>query len=161
LPGDTHWTNYAEYKLEASLSPGDQKLRGQGTITYYNRSPDTLEKLKVHLRQNFYREGNIRNRAATITGGVELSDIRLNGEPLLTQSSTDKAGYSLRGTLLTVNLAQPLQPGEEVDLQIAWNFRIPPAYGSRMGQDGEVFYFGYWYPQMAVDDDVNRSYADT
>lgn len=29
-----------------------------------------------------------------------------------------------------------------------------------MGQDGEVYYIGYWYPQMAVYDDVNGWKAD-
>ena len=32
---------------------------------------------------------------------------------------------------------------------------MPPDGAPRGGQDGEVYYMNYWYPQMAVYDDVN------
>ena len=32
---------------------------------------------------------------------------------------------------------------------------MPPDGAPRGGQDGEVYYISYWYPQMAVYDDIN------
>ncbi|RMF58477.1 MAG: M1 family peptidase, partial [Bacteroidetes bacterium] len=42
----------------------------------------------------------------------------------------------------------------------AWSFEVPEAGAPRMGQDGEVFFLAYWYPQFAVYDDVNGWKAD-
>jgi hypothetical protein len=45
-------------------------------------------------------------------------------------------------------------PDSTATLTVDWHFRIPGADNFRMGQDGEVYYLAYWYPQMAVYDDV-------
>ena len=46
-------------------------------------------------------------------------------------------------------------PGGTADLAFDWKLRVPPDGAPRGGQDGEVYYMNYWYPQMAVYDDVN------
>jgi hypothetical protein len=51
-------------------------------------------------------------------------------------------------------LPTSLQPDSTVSLELDWHFQIPGAENFRMGQDGEVYYLAYWYPQMAVYDDV-------
>ena len=63
-PGPAYWTNTARYDLAFSVSPSTARVRGDGRITYFNRSPDTLRQLYLHLHQNVYREGAVRNRAA-------------------------------------------------------------------------------------------------
>jgi hypothetical protein len=56
---------------------------------------------------------------------------------------------------MRIGLPQPLPPGGSANFDFAWRLRIPPDGAPRGGQDGEVFYINYWYPQMAVYDDVN------
>ena len=157
-PGSNYWTNTADYDIQATLSPGTKMLRGQETIRYQNNSPDTLRQILVHLRQNLHKEGAIRNRAQQVTGGVQISSVSLNGQPIL--EDTGPAGYAVYGTVMTIRPPEPVPPGGEVELGFAWSFEVPEAGAPRMGQDGEVFYLGYWYPQLAVYDDVSGWVAD-
>src|ERR671914_680564 len=48
-PGAKYWQQWADYKLEAELNPIAKRLTGKGTITYQNRSPDTLREVYVQL----------------------------------------------------------------------------------------------------------------
>ena len=64
-------------------------------------------------------------------------------------------GYEVNGTIMRLRLPKPLVPGGTADLAFDWKLRVPPDGAPRGGQDGEVYYMNYWYPQMAVYDDVN------
>lgn len=64
-------------------------------------------------------------------------------------------GYVIDGSKMYINLTNPVQPGESVEMRFCWNFTIPSADSQmRMGHDGNVFFLAYWYPQLAVYDDV-------
>jgi hypothetical protein len=158
-PGPTYWTNTADYTLDARLEPDSAMLYGTGTIRYQNNSPDSLAQLVLHLRQNLHREDAIRNRYVPLTGGVTVSDVIVAGDTLREQSLLDlrtgTTGYAILGTRLLVVPRVPVLPDGSVELSMDWTFEVPEVGAPRMGQDGEVFYLGYWYPQMAVYDDVN------
>ncbi|HEX2716815.1 MAG TPA: M1 family metallopeptidase, partial [Gemmatimonadaceae bacterium] len=64
-------------------------------------------------------------------------------------------GYSIEGTIATLRLPRPMLPGDSLDIEAAWSFEVPPDGAPRMGQDGQIYYLAYWYPQVAVYDDVN------
>ncbi len=61
---------------------------------------------------------------------------------------------------MKVHLDRPIKTGETARIEIDWSFQIPDVGAPRMGQDGEVFYLGYWYPQLAVYDDLEGWRAD-
>ena len=54
-PGPLFWQNRADYDLKDSIDPSTRTLSGEETITYANRSPDTLDVLWLQLDQNIYR----------------------------------------------------------------------------------------------------------
>lgn len=157
-PGPDYWTNAATYDIEASVSPETAMLRGRARATYINNSPDELSTVYVHLRQNLNAPGVVRNRVQKLTGGVRLSAIRVDGEPLVERPRG--AGYSIENTVMEVRLPDPIPAGGRCGFEFAWSFQIPEAGAPRMGQDGEVFYLGYWYPQFAVYDDVRGWVAE-
>lgn len=159
-PGPNYWTNTADYAIEATLSPVTNMLRGSETITYHNNSPDVLPYVLVHLRQNLHREGAMRNRPVPITGGIEIARVRANEIELLEGSRGRDAGYRIHGTVMQITLPEPIPPGGSATFDITWSFEVPVAGAPRMGQDGEVYYLGYWYPQMAVYDDLDGWRAD-
>lgn len=163
LPGENYWTNYAIYDINVALSPVSRLLRGESTVTYTNNSPNVLHEVWVHLRQNLHKAGAVRNRPQQLTGGVQLAKVSVNDEWLVERRQNelyDMAGYAINGTLLRIALPEPLASGGNVTMDFAWSFEVPEAGAPRMGQDGEVFYLGYWYPQVAVYDDVNGWKAD-
>ena len=159
-PGPGYWTNRGRYALEATMSPGTAMLRGTGTAVYFNNSPDTLRHVYIHLRQNLHAPGAVRNRPQEITGGVQLSKVAAQGQTLVERPSSHGAGYTVDGTVMDVWMPRPVAPGDSAAFEFAWSFKIPEAGAPRMGQDGEVFYLGYWYPQFAVYDDVHGWVAE-
>src|SRR5690606_38662605 len=86
-PGPNYWMNTAEYDIDVVLSPETAILQGQETIRYTNNSPDTLDVLYLHLRQNLHAEGAPRNFPAEVTGGMTVSRITVNGKSLVSQLS--------------------------------------------------------------------------
>src|SRR3954467_14177072 len=69
-------------------------------------------------------------------------------------------GYLVDQTRLRVTPAQRLLPGDSIDLRMDWAFTIPPDGAPRSGSTGDIFMIAYWYPQMAVYDDVNGWQTD-
>ena len=61
---------------------------------------------------------------------------------------------------MRIRLPKPILPGGTAELDFDYRIRIPPDGAPRGGQDGEVYYISYWYPQMAVYDDVNGWQTD-
>jgi len=159
-PGPAYWMNTVRYRIDATLSPDTRMVRGDATISYVNASPDTLYVLPIHLRQNLNTEGVIRNRPQKISGGVHVTGIAWNGTSLVERTSLRQTGYVTQGTIMTLRGERPVAPGEEARVDVSWTFRVPEVGAPRMGTDGEVFYLGYWYPQVAVYDDVNGWTAD-
>jgi hypothetical protein len=160
-PGPRYWQQYARYRLDASLDTASKQLVGTGNIRYYNRSPDALKRVALHLYQNLYAPDAQRNRAVAVTGGIRIARLAANGNRLEAVSDTASVGYRVDGTIAWLNLSAPLAAGDSIDLYVQWSFMVPPLPGSpRMGQDGEVFHLAYWYPQVAVYDDVTGWQTD-
>ncbi len=159
-PGPRYWTQRAEYRLEATFDPSHARVTGAGTVRYHNRSPDTLRVVAVELYQNANAPGAMRVRFQPVTGGIHLTRVSAGGRVLREAPRGAGPGYQVVGTIAWVTLPQPVVPGGTAELAFDWSFVIPPKENSRMGQDGVVYFVGYWYPQIAVYDDVNGWQAD-
>ena len=155
-PGPNYWQQWADYRLEAELNPVTKRLSGQGSITYYNRSPDTLGAVYVQVLDNLYAPNTRKNYPIPwALEGVTFTRVVAAGDDLAPVDDERKVGYKINGTVMRIQLLTPLLPGASVQLQFAWSLRVPPDGAPRGGQDGEVYFLSYWYPQMAVYDDVS------
>ncbi|MBA3560159.1 MAG: M1 family metallopeptidase [Gemmatimonadaceae bacterium] len=155
-PGERYWQQRSEYRLEAELDPVSKRLTGRGVVRYYNASPDTLRSIRVHLRPNLFAPNAVRNEVVPVTGGMTLERIAAQGQTLAPTTLGDTtAGYAVDGTIAHLRLRSALMPGASAELEFAWSFVIPPDGAPRMGTDGEIFYIAYWYPQIAVYDDLS------
>jgi hypothetical protein len=154
-PGPLYWQQWAEYDLDAKLDPAAHRLDGTTNITYHNNSPDTLAVLWVHLHQNLHAEGAARREEVEVTGGMELNRVSVDGVELM-EADPDSIGYHVFGTRMLISPPTPIAPGATVALSFEYGFNIPQAgAGNRMGYSGDDFYFlAYWYPQIAVYDDL-------
>lgn len=152
-PGPAYWQQWTTYRLTASVDPNEKRLNGGASITYHNRSPYVLPDLYLHLHQNLHAEGAIRNEPQEITGGVRLDRVTVSGVAL--EEGAPTAGYDVRNTILRLSLPRPLAPHDSIAIEIDWHFTIPASGAGRMGWSRDNFLFlAYWYPQMAVFDDV-------
>ena len=176
-PGADYWVQHARYSIDARLDPTTDRVSGRERVTYLNNSPDTLRRLAVHLRQNVFAAGNPRRQSAPITGGMILGAVVVNGRvvrpkstgvtvvpitDVAKQSVTDEGGYTVDGTVMWIPLSTPLPPHDSARLDIAWSYVPPPSPSDgREGREGHHLYvMGYWYPQIAVYDDVHGWVAD-
>ncbi len=124
-PGPNYWTNTADYLIDASLDPATRIIRGSERIYYTNNSPDELDRLMVHLRQNLHQAGVVRNRAQKLTDGVRILSVASGGDLLHENAQLDTPGFRVAGTLMTVILPTPLAPGSSIDLTVDWEVEIP------------------------------------
>ncbi|MEM8485573.1 MAG: M1 family metallopeptidase [Bacteroidota bacterium] len=150
-PGTNYWTNTASYSIEAALMPDSAFVVGDVIATYTNNSPDTLDTIVMHLRQNLHKAGAVRNRPQQLTGGMDVQNVTVDYSP---------ADYDINGTLMYLALEKPLLPDSSLLVGMHWTFKIPEPGAPRMGGDGEVFFVAYWYPQFAMYDDLRGWKAD-
>ncbi|MGQ0562812.1 MAG: M1 family metallopeptidase [Gemmatimonadota bacterium] len=156
-PGARYWQNTASYRINARLMPESKRLEGSVEIAYRNNSPDTLPVLHVDLTQNFHRGDAVRNEPAEITGGYELRSVSVAGRQVHADGEvTTGPRFQVNGTRLAILAPQPVLPGGSAAIRIDFAYTIPQAgAGERMGYSrDDLFFMAYWYPQMAVYDDV-------
>lgn len=155
-PGPAYWVNRARYDLRATVQPETRAVSARGNIVYVNHSPDTLDRLVLHLYQNLYRPDANRDDdigEEEMTDGIQIDRLIVRGDTLAPSDSNARA--RVQGTNLTLALPGGLLPGDSLRLSADWQFTIPGAGNIRMGTYGEHAYFvAYWYPQVAVYDDV-------
>ena len=175
VPGPRYWVQHPRYAIAATLDPVRNRITGRETVIYVNRSPDSLDRIAVYLRQNVFAPGVPRRQAVPITGGVTLARVALDGRVLTLEPHPNPAmpitaapetppvpgQYSVDGTVMWIPLARVLAPGDSLTLAVAWSYTPAPAPADgREGHDGHVYFQGYWYPEIAVYDDVDGWVAD-
>ncbi|MGK7310672.1 MAG: M1 family metallopeptidase [Candidatus Longimicrobiales bacterium M2_2A_002] len=171
VPGPAYWQQQVDYIIEAELDTEAHALTGSERITYHNNSPDALPFLWVQLDQNvrsldesrsyeiqeaFPEQVSERMRVFLgldpFDGGYDLRRVQLVEDGRLLD-----ADYRINNTIMRVDLPEPLQPGESLQLEIDWSFRIPDfARGAKERvEDGWIYEVAQWFPRMSVYDDVN------
>jgi len=160
-PGEEYWQNYSSYNISAEIDPEINTLYGESSVEYTNNSPEDLEVIVVELAQNLHKEGTPKKESTEITGGKQLQRVNANGmdlEPIsMFQRWTQNAsGYVLDGTRLYIFPDEELASGSRMSFEFEWSFEIPQQGASgRMGRNRDNLYFiAYWYPKIAVFDDV-------
>ncbi len=154
-PGAKYWQNRAEYRIDVQVDVPNKIVSGKSNIRYFNNSPDTLKLIRLKLAHDLWRKNSQRAyelAAADITEGVEIRELRLNDAPLF--------GDQIRqaNTFLDLTPDQPLPPGQSVDLSLEWSYIAPSAAGTVPREcvcDSTTWFVAYWYPQVAVYDDLH------
>ncbi len=163
-PGHEYWQQQADYVIKAELDEPARRITASATITYTNRSPDTLEFLWVHLDQNIFRRDSIKERttdfggtsgrgsSTSAPGGGDPAQISLyelrrqqgmadqeyGFEIKFVQSENgDPLANTIVGTLMRIDPEKPLGPGESITFTIKWEHNIieQDALGGRSGYE--------------------------
>lgn len=184
-PGEHYWQQRADYDIQVRLDEEKRRLDAAETITYYNNSPYTLKYVWIQLDQNIFRNDSRAERSATFgshpdtdLNGIDkparISLGQLRRQQFMTDNElgfaidkvaagNDKAlSFTIVGTNMRVDLAEPLAPGEQTELVIDFGFNIveEDAVGARSGyehfpddaRDGgnDIFLLAQWYPRVAA-----------
>jgi len=156
VPGENYWQNTVSYKLKAELNPESKILKGTASISYYNNSPDSLRYLVLKLLPNIHKKGGARDYAVGedhVNEGMIIDSISINDEG---GDIHNRRMFREYGTNLYIvfNRSEKIAPGSKTDLFISWNYEVVKG-GIRNGAyTDSAFFIGYWYPQLAVYDDI-------
>ncbi len=156
-PGPNYWQNSSDYTIKADFNPSDRLLTGEEKIVYHNNSPDTLKRIVLRLYQNINKSNAARNFPLSenlISEGMEIENLSINGKE---QNLSDPQKFGTTGTLFIISVKDnPVLPRSDIILNIDWNFTMPGGESIRMGMyDSTSALIGYWYPQIAVYDDID------
>jgi hypothetical protein len=172
-PGPAYYQQKADYKMDIEIDEKNQKLYGNETVTYYNNSPEALEYLWVQLDQNMRAQNSktplVSNQriAPALTPEKFAKEFMESGFDggfnieYLKDKSGKPMSYTVNQTMMRINLATPLKPGDKTVFSIKWwyninNYQID---GGRSGfelfPDGnKLFVIAQFFPRMAVYSDV-------
>src|SRR6476620_9604342 len=161
-PGPKYWQNRADYDLEATLDTAKTTLQGKLRLRYTNNSPDTLRFIWMQMEQNAFKDKSLNSfifpqESRFGARGFEGGDIVQHFDQISTRAGApSKTALKTRveGTMMKVDLAEPLAPGKVATFDVAWHFLIPEHGADRMGRDGALYELAQWYPRVAVYDDV-------
>ena len=182
-PGHEYWQQEVDYNIDATLDEDNQRLSATELITYRNNSPDTLTYLWFQLDQNRFRSDSMAAMTGTFNGSspdansndparISLGQLRglqyqedadlghrINA---VSDSRENALVHTVVGTLMRVDLAEPLESGDEVDLRIDFEYNIVngdvlrPRAGYEHFPDDEreggnyIFALAQWFPRLVA-----------
>ncbi len=153
-PGQNYWQNEVRYKIEVNFNPETGELSGHELVYYKNNSPSTLYSLIINLYPNLFEKGNLRDRDVNVNDihdGMKIKIINIEG----TEINPSGGSCHYEGTILRLNLPKPLWRKDKILLEIEWEYTMQAKTQIRVGKYGDKTWFvGYWYPQIAVFDDL-------
>lgn len=155
-PGPNYWQNSADYKIEAEFDPVNYLLNGREEITYYNDSPDSLNRIVMRLYPNIFKKGSARDYSIlpeAVNDGVIIKNLSVDGHSI---NLENKSIFRVMSTVAIIYLPKAVQSNSSANISIEWSFTLPINFTLRIGvYDTSTFFIGYWYPQIAVYDDIN------
>jgi len=151
-PGDQYWQNTVDYNIEVEVNPETRELTGSETIVFNNNSPDNLSQLIIRLYHDVFRKGNQRGSSVNtedVNEGVEISKLTVDGSEIDMEKNTRR-----RGTNMIVTLSDPISKQSAATIEVEWKMVIPETTRRTGAYDSTSFFVAYWYPQIAVYDDL-------
>jgi hypothetical protein len=150
-PGKNYWQNTGRYNINVSVAPPSKAVEGNETITYINNSPKPISSIVVKLILNIHSPGAARQGAASaeyLTTGIHIDQFMENGKEAKLRDARGR-------TWMQVPLAKPVPAGDSVQLSFKWHYDVSEESGREGKLDSTSFFLAYFYPRVAVMDDVH------
>ena len=150
-PGKNYWQNTARYNISLNVAPPNKTVTGTEEITYFNNSPSTLENIVIRLTLNSHTPEAAREQPISpdyLTSGVHIDEYRENGK---VREWRQRPG----ATWQNVRLDKKLAPHDSVKISFKWHYDMSVESGREGSLDPTSFFLAYFYPRVAVFDDIN------
>ena len=170
---ESYWQQHVDYTMEIDMDVETYQFKGEQKLVYTNNSPDILNKVFYHLQLNAFQPGsnmdmrlqNISDpdrRMVTNIGTKEnpiyesrISKLQPNEIGYIKVKSLQQDGNTLKydvvDTVLEVELATPIQPGEKTTFDMVFDAQVPLQIrrNGRNNKEGVALSMAQWYPKLA------------
>ena len=152
------------YSIQVVLDPETRELDGRETITWLNTLDTPVSSIPMHLYLNaFSNEASswyrytlgarfqldtLLERFGDPWGWTEPRSIRQGDAELEWQAIAPDDGNHLDRSLIEVQLAEAIAPGQTLVLDVDWTTRMPSA-AARTGGHDRFFFIAQWFPKIA------------
>ncbi|MEM9302556.1 MAG: M1 family metallopeptidase [Pseudomonadota bacterium] len=186
-PGHDYWQQQVDYEINVTLDESARRLTGSQRVTYTNNSPDTLRFLWLQLDQNIFRSDSMAERTQVFADRsrrgpvneagdgrkpprISLGELRRQqfmadnelGYQIfgVTDGGDGPLEYTIVGTNLRIDLAEPLATGESTEFAIAFAYNMveEDAVRARAGYEhfpddareggNDIFLVAQWFPRL-------------
>lgn len=158
-PGNNYFQNSANYDINVHFDPATALLKGNAKITYFNNSTDSLRSIVFRLYANLFKKGTVRQavvEAEDVHDGVQIKQFEIKDKEM------DISKTKQHETIMIVPLNEKLAPKSSLNIEVDWETTLPNKTLIRMGRyDTSTYFVAYWYPQIAVYDDIFRWCTDS
>ena len=143
-----------DFDVSTHQFTGDQKL------TYFNRSPDHLDKVYFHLYYNAFQPGSamdVRSRSlpdpdARVRDRIsKLKEDEIGYHQILSLTQDGKpVRYTIEGTILEVALNKPVKPKRKTVFRMKFKSQVPVQIRrtGRNNREGIAYSMSQWYPKL-------------
>jgi hypothetical protein len=156
-----YWQQRAEYEMDIKMDVQTHRFTGDQKLTYYNNSPDTLNRVYYHLYFNAFQPGSMMDtRSLTIQDPDQrvkdriskLTPGEIGYQHILSLKQDGKdISHKVSGTILEVWLNEPVLPGKKTVFTMTFEGQVPLQI-RRSGRDnaeGIDYSMAQWYPKLA------------
>lgn len=153
-PGPKYYQNKSVHNIRMNIAPPDRTIRGSEDIVYTNNSPKPLENLILRFELNVHSPEAARDQPTSdgeMTSDVTIDEYSENGKVKAWKPLIERKGM----TYNVIKLDEPLPSGGTVKLSFKWHYELVLESGREGVIDPTTFYVAYFYPRVAVLDDVN------
>ena len=153
-PNEKYFQNKSTHNIRISVAPPNRRVTGSQEIVYKNNSPIALEQLIIRLEANAHAPEAVREsqvETERLTADVVIDEYSENGKVIQWSPQLKYKGV----TANAIKLDKPLPPGGSVTLGFKWHYDLSPLSGRDGVVDPTTFYIAYFYPRVAVLDNVN------
>ena len=156
-PADAHQTR-PQYRLGISLNPAQRKVSVNQSVTWTNTGTASTQQLvfqvvpnnKLTKDQISAGERTVESLRLDPLNSIDYQGRRFHLTSISAGGETVKAYFARNhDTHLHVDLAEPVEPGESVTVDMQYWIDIPQIMG-RLGQHKGVTNLLNWYPVLAV-----------
>ena len=163
--GKYYWQQEVDYEMDINVDAENHQFTGTQKLTYTNNSPDTLNRVFYHLYFNAFQPNSMMDvRSRTIKDPdprvgdriVKLPEDEIGYHHInsLTQDG-EAVDYQIDGTIMEVELAEPILPGESTVFNMKFDSQVPRQIrrSGWMNKEGVEFSMSQWYPKISEYDD--------
>ena len=156
-----YWQQRVEYKININFDHESHQFLGDQNLIYYNNSRDTITKVFFHLYFNAFQPSSmmdVRSRSLPDPDRRVMDRIsKLNEDEIgfhkikkIQQNGKDLK-YHVQGTILEVELIDPLLPNESTEFYMEYFSQVPVQIrrSGRNNKEGIDYSMAQWFPKIA------------